>query len=97
MDSIKKLIQDKREEILKIAANHGAYNVRLFGSVARGEATLNSDVDFLVELEPKCTLLDQIALIQALENLLGCSVDVAEPENLHELLREQVLKEAIPL
>jgi predicted nucleotidyltransferase len=72
-------------------------SVRVFGSVARGEATSDSDVDFLVELAPESTLLDYIALIQDWEALLGCAVDVAEPDNLHEEIREQVLREAVLL
>lgn len=86
-----------REEILKIAAKHGASNVRVFGSVARGEATPDSDVDFLVELEPQRSLFDYIALIQDLAVLLKRKVDVAEIENLHELIRDKVLKEAVLL
>jgi predicted nucleotidyltransferase len=86
-----------REEILRIAAKYGAYNVRVFGSVARGEASPESDVDFLVELEPQRTLLEQIALMQSLEELLGRKVDVTEPETLHELIKDKVLREAVVL
>ncbi|ELS02838.1 putative nucleotidyltransferase [Xenococcus sp. PCC 7305] len=89
------LLADKRAEILEIAAQHGAYNVRVFGSVARGEANINSDIDFLVDFKPKCTLLDQIALIQSLAQLLNCKVDLTEPSSLHECIRDRVLKEAI--
>jgi uncharacterized protein len=94
---IDELLKEKREEILAIAAKHGAYNVRVFGSVARGEATDKSDVDFLVEIEQGRTLLDQISLIQSLEDLLGRKVDVAEPDNLHKFIKDRVLKEAILL
>ncbi len=94
---IQELLADKREAILAIASQHGAYNVRVFGSVARGEATEESDVDFLMEIESNRSLLDQIALMQDLEALLGRRVDVAEPENLHELIRNHVLKEAVAL
>ncbi|WP_017716918.1 nucleotidyltransferase family protein [Kamptonema formosum] len=94
---IDELLKSRREEILQVAVKHGAYNVRIFGSVARGEAGADSDIDFLVELEPQRTLLDYIALIQALEALLGRKIDVAEPETLHECIREQVLREAVPL
>ncbi|MBE9008219.1 nucleotidyltransferase family protein [Fortiea sp. LEGE XX443] len=94
---IDEILKAYREEILRIAAKYGAYNVRVFGSVARGEARSDSDVDFLVELEPQRTLLDQIALIQSLEELLGRKVDVAEPETLHELIRDKVLQEAVVL
>ena len=65
-----------REEILRIAAQYRVHSVRVFGSVARGEARPDSDVDFLVEIDPKRTLLDQIALMQSLEELLGRKVDV---------------------
>lgn len=94
---IEKLLLPLREEILKIAAQYGAYNVRVFGSVARGEARLDSDVDFLVEIEPQRTLLDQIGLMQSLEELLKRKVDIAEPDTLHEIIREKVLKEAVVL
>lgn len=94
---IDEILKAYREEILRIAASYGAYNVRVFGSVARGEARLDSDVDFLVELEPQRTLLDQIALMQSLEELLGRKVDVTEPETLHELIRDKVLREAVAL
>ncbi len=94
---IDELLREKREEILQIAAKHGAYNVRVFGSVARGEAREDSDVDFLVEIEAGRNLLDRIALIQDLEALLERKVDVAKPNNLHERIREKVFKEAVPL
>jgi uncharacterized protein len=94
---IKKLLQEKRAEILKIAAKYGASNVQIFSSVARGEATAESDIDFLMDIQSGSSLLNRIALIQDLEDLLACQVDVVKPELLHECIREQVLKEAIPL
>jgi predicted nucleotidyltransferase len=94
---IDELLLPYREQILQIAAKYGAYNIRVFGSVARGEAKPDSDVDFLVEIEPQRSLLDQIALIQSLEDLLKRKVDIAEPETLHECIRERVLKEAVIL
>ncbi|MBD1823875.1 nucleotidyltransferase family protein [Cyanobacteria bacterium FACHB-DQ100] len=93
---IEELLADKREEILAIARKHKAFNIRVFGSVSRGEANAESDVDFLVEMKNH-SLLDRIALIQDLEDVLGRKVDVALPENLHELIRDRVLKEAVPL
>ena len=78
---IDEILKAYREEILRIAAKYGAYNVRVFGSVARGEARPDSDVDLLVELEPQRTLLDQIALMQSLSELLGRKVDVTEGTN----------------
>jgi predicted nucleotidyltransferase len=95
--SICELLQEKREEILRIAAQHGASNVRIFGSVARGEAKPDSDVDFLVELESNRSLLDHVALIQDLEDLLGRKVDVATDKGLRERVRDRILKEALPL
>ncbi len=94
---IEELLLPFREEILKIATKYGAYNMRVFGSVARGEATPDSDIDFLVELKPQSSLFDYIALMQDLAALLGRKVDIAEPDNLHELIRDKVLSEAIPL
>jgi uncharacterized protein len=85
------------EDILKIAAKYGAYNIRVFGSVARGEARDNSDVDFLVEMETGRNLLDRIGLKQDLEELLGRSVDIAKTSNLHDLIRDKVLREAVAL
>ena len=93
----RQLIQTKKNEILKIAAEHKASNIRLFGSVARGDATQESDIDFLVELAPDCTLLDQIALIQSLEDLLQYPVDVIEEDCLHSLIKSKVLQEAMNL
>jgi uncharacterized protein len=94
---IEELLLPFREEILKIANKYGAYNLRVFGSVARGEATPNSDIDFLVKLKPQTSLFDYIALMQDLTTLLGRKVDIAEPDNLHELIRDKVLSESVPL
>ena len=91
------LLHDRREEILKIAANHGATDVRLFGSRARGDAGRASDVDLLVRLAPSGTLLDVVAIKQDLEDLLGCSVDVVTEEAISAYIRPQVLKEMITL
>lgn len=93
----KTILQQKRQQILDITTRYGVSNVRIFGSVARGEETADSDIDFLVELPPNCTLLDQIALIQSLEDLLECKIDLAETDTIHPLIKEQVLQEAIPL
>lgn len=91
------LVREKKEEILGIANLHGAHNVRIFGSVAGRESATESDVDFLVELEPGRSLLDHVALVQDLEELLGCKVDVVEPEALHWYIRDRVLNEAVIL
>ena len=94
---IDELLRVKREEILCIAAQHGARNVRIFGSVARGEAKLGSDVDVLVDLEPGRSLLDHAALMLELEELLRCKVDVATERGLRARVRDRVLREAVPL
>lgn len=94
---INELLMAKREEILRIAAKHGARNVRIFGSVARGEARPDSDVDLLVELEDGRSLMDLVGLKLDLEDLLGREVDVAEPEGVHWYIRERVLQESVPL
>lgn len=82
---------------MRIAAKHGAHNVRVFGSVARGEAGENSDIDLLVELEEGRSLLDQAGLVLDLEELLGRKVDVVTEQGLYWLLRRRILKEARPL
>jgi predicted nucleotidyltransferase len=95
--SVAELLKVKREEVLRVAARHGARSVRIFGSAARGEAGPSSDVDFLVELEEGRSLLDLVGLWQDLEKLLDRHVDIVEPEGLHWFIRDRVLKEAVPL
>jgi uncharacterized protein len=90
-------LHQQREKILQIASKYGASHLQVFGSVARQENSSDSDIDFLVELDTQRTLLDQIALIQDLEELLGCRVDVVETDCLHEAIRSRILQEAIPL
>jgi len=87
----------KREDILAIAARHGAGNVRVFGSVVRGEAGRESDVDFLVDVLPVHSSWFPAGLILDLEDLLGHRVDVASARELHWVIRDRVLREAIPL
>lgn len=91
------LIKSKRQEILRIAAQHGARNVRVFGSTVRGETLPDSDVDFLVELERGRSLFDHAALLLDLKEMLGCEVDVVSDRALRPSIRERVLKEAVPL
>ena len=97
MMNIWELLKQKREEILKIAAQHGASNVRVFGSVVRGQANADSDVDFIVEMESGRSLLDRIALIQDLEDFLGRKVDVVTIKGLRENWRDRILSEAVSL
>lgn len=87
----------RREEILRLAASHGARNIRIFGSVARGEADESSDVDFLVDMEPGRTLLDMGGLLMDLQALLGRQVDIISARGLTPRIRDQVLREAVSL
>ena len=95
--SLDGVIREKRGEILRIAAKYGAHNIRVFGSLARGEANETSDVDLLVEFEPGRSLLDHSGLKIDLQELLGFKVDVVEPDALHWVIRDDVLNQAIPL
>ncbi len=94
---LSELLREKRDEILRIAAQHGATNVRVFGSLARGEARPNSDVDILITLAPDRSLLDLIALKQDLEDLLGCKIDVVTEASVSPYIRPQVLQDAVAL
>jgi uncharacterized protein len=96
MDAQQRL-QARREEILRIAAQHGARNVRLFGSAARGETKASSDLDFLVEMEEGRSLLDLVGLWQDLEELLDCQVDVITDGGVSPYLRRTIYAEAVPL
>ena len=92
-----KTFQARRTDILNIATKYGASNIRVFGSVFWDKADADSGIDWLVDLEPGHSLLDRIALMQELEDLLACRVDVAIPATLHERIRNQVLRDAVPL
>lgn len=93
----RELLKEKREDILRLAAEHGAKHIHVFGSVARGEANAQSDIDFLVEMEPGRSLLDMGGLLMDLQALLGCRVDVVSVKGLKARIRDRVLKEAVPL
>ena len=90
-------LQDRRDEIIQIATRYGAGNLRVFGSVARGDARPESDVDLLVEMEADRSLLDLVGLGQELEELLQRKVDVLTDASLHPMLRQRILDEARPL
>jgi predicted nucleotidyltransferase len=94
---IDQLLREKREEILEIAAKHGARNVRIFGSVARGDAGESSDIDLLVDMESGRSLLDRSELIADLQDLLGRKVDIVTEQGIYWLLKRRILKEAHPL
>jgi uncharacterized protein len=93
LDSIRR----HRADILRLTERHGASNVRIFGSVARGDADSGSDVDLLVEFEADRSLLDLIGLELDLRDLLGWYVDVATAASLKDRIRPRVLAEAVPL
>lgn len=95
--NIEQTIREKREAIVTIAAKHGATHVRLIGSVARGEARPDSDVDLLVTWSEGTSLLDQASLMLELENLLGRKVDIASDGWVKPLIRESVYRDAIAL
>ncbi|WP_072620252.1 nucleotidyltransferase family protein [Spirulina major] len=95
--NLKEKLQQKRADIFNLAIKYGAYNIRIFGSVARGEADAESDIDFLVELEKGRSLLDLGGLLMELQDLLECPVDVVTEQGLRSRIRHQVLQEAIPL
>ncbi|ULR39719.1 nucleotidyltransferase family protein [Thermus sp. NEB1569] len=95
--TLEERLREKREEILRLCAKYGAYNVRVFGSVARGEADAWSDLDLLVQMEPGRSLFDLGGLQYELERLLGCPVDVVTEQGLKARIRERVLREAVLL
>jgi len=95
--TLEDLLQARREEILKVCARYGARNVRVFGSVARGEADEQSDIDLIVEFEPGRSLLDHAGLWLELQELLGVKVDVVSSRGIKARIRERVLREAVPL
>ncbi len=95
--TLQELLQTKREAILAIAAKHGAFNVRVFGSVARGEAGPESDVDLLVDAGPETSSWFPAGLIIDLEELMGREVDVVTEGALHWYIKDQVVREAVPL
>lgn len=94
---IEELLGNHRAEILRIAALHGARNVRIFGSAVRGEAASKSDIDILVEMTGGRSLLDLVGLSQDLEELLGTEVDVITDGGMSPHLRDRIYAEAVPL
>ena len=95
--SISQVLQSKRSQIIQIATRHGAQNVRVFGSVVRGDARPDSDIDFLVDMEGGRSLLDLVKLSQDLEELLHRKVDVLTDGGLSPHLEQHIHAEAVPL
>lgn len=95
--TLRQLIEEKRDEIVSIAARHGAKNVRLFGSVVRGEDRPDSDVDLLVDVGPTTSSWFPAGLVLDIEEVLGRPVEIVTEKGLNPLLREHVLQEAVPL
>lgn len=95
---LKDQLQQRRTEILAIAKQHGAFNVRIFGSVARGEEQKDSDIDFLIDYDlTKISSWFPVGLIQDLEKLLNRKVDVVTSKSLHYFIRDRIINEAIKL
>lgn len=94
---VKTLLATRRKEILEIAARNGAVNIRVFGSVARGENRPDSDIDFLVNLEPGRSLMDLARFLRELHTLLNYPVDVMTEAGLRSRIKTQILKDAHPL
>jgi predicted nucleotidyltransferase len=94
---IPEIIEDKKSQILALAAKHGALNVRVFGSVANGTANETSDIDFLVDMEENRSLLDLGGLLMDLQALFGRKVDVVTEKGLHWYIKDRILSEAKPL
>lgn len=95
--SINELLREKREDIFRLAAKYGVSNVRTFGSVARKQAGPESDIDFLIDMEPGRTLFDLGGFLYELQELLGIPVDVVPENGLRENVRSNVIREAVPL
>ena len=96
--SLMEQLEEKRDDILKIASQHGAFNVRVFGSVVRKEETEASDIDFLIDYDStKISTWFPGGLLMDLQDLLGCKVDIVTEKGLSTLIRERVLNEAKPL
>ena len=95
--TLEELRRTKREQILQLAASYGARNVRLFGSVARGDNSPSSDIDFLVDLDPDGSLMDLGGLLMDLQEMLHARVDVATERILRPKVRERAVRDAVPL
>ena len=95
--TIRQRLEALKPQGLEVAKRYGASNLRIYGSIARGQEHPASDLDLLIDLPKGQSLLCLISLRQELEDLLGCPVDVSEAENLHPLIRSQILEQALAL
>ena len=95
--TLNKTLDKNRDKILRIAASYGARDLRVFGSVSRGEANPKSDIDILITLETGRSLLDIVGLKQDLEDLLGCKVDVVTEDAVSPYIRDRILRDAVSL
>jgi len=95
--NIEQFLHEKRDDIRSIAAKHGAYNIRIFGSVVRGHAGPDSDIDFLIDVGPTTSSWFPAGLILDLEEILGRRVEIVTDKALNPYIRDRVLREAIPL
>jgi uncharacterized protein len=94
---LRRLVAERRADVQRVCGENGASNVAVFGSVARGESGPASDLDLLIDLDPSRSLLDHIHLQHELEDLLGVKVDVLTRRGLHPLIRDAILREAVPV
>jgi len=90
-------LKTNRDKILEVSAKYGAKNIRIFGSVARGDFGRDSDIDFLVDMEKGRSLFDMGGLLMELQKILGCKVDVVTPKGLRQRIKERVIKDSIYL
>ena len=95
--NLQALLREKRDEILLIARKHGAYDLRVFGSVSRNENDNASDIDILLRFEKGRSLLDHAALVVEMEDVLGCKIDIVTEQGLKERIRARVVSEAVPI
>ena len=95
--TIRQRLEALKPQVLEVARRYGASNLRIYGSIATGKEHPASDLDLLIDLPKGHSLLGLISLLQELEDLLGCPVDVSEAESLHPLIRSQILEQALAL
>jgi len=95
--NLQALLREKRDEILSIARKHGAYDLRVFGSVSRNETDEASDIDILLRFEKGRSLLDHASLVVEIEDALGCRVDIVTEQGLKNRIRARVVSEAVPI